>query len=170
MKRSQFSEELFVLLLLLITVLRYNMSHYPLPNYMKKTTKKDQHPSEFKVKRSSAGLGLFATIPFEKEDFVIQYIGEKISHDEADRRGGKYLFTLNEKWVVDGKERSNTARYINHSCKPNMEAVIEDDKRIIFMALRNIKPGEELSFDYGKEYVEDIIAKAGCKCEPCLSQ
>ncbi len=125
------------------------------------------HP-DFVVKRSSAGLGLFAGIAFENEDFIIQYKGEKITHDEADRRGGKYLFTLNEKWVVDGKDRANTARYINHSCDPNIEAIIEDDKKIIFQAIRSIEPGEELTFDYGKEYVEDIIAKAGCKCAPCL--
>jgi len=133
----------------------------------KKTAKKNEL---FTVKKSSAGLGLFACKAFENEDFIIEYKGEKITHDEADRRGGKYLFTLNEKWVVDGKERANTARYINHSCDPNIEAIIEDDKRIIFQAIRSIEPGEELTFDYGKEYVEDIIAKAGCKCEPCSSK
>ena len=132
-------------------------------------TSKKKH-SDFKVKRSSAGLGLFAEIPYKKEDFIIEYVGERISHDEADRRGGKYLFTLNDKIVIDGKDRANTARYINHSCDPNVEAVIEDDKRIIFLALTNIEPGDELTFDYGKEYVEDIIAKAGCKCTLCLAK
>lgn len=130
---------------------------------------KTKHP-DFTVKKSSAGLGLFAAKDFSAGDFIIQYKGEKITHDEADRRGGKYLFTLNEKWVIDGKERANTARYINHSCEPNVEAVIEDDKRIIFLAVKKIAPGDEFTFDYGKEYVEDIIAKAGCKCAPCMQK
>jgi len=79
----------------------------------KKSAKKTlsyKHPEEFQVKRSSAGLGLFSTIEFEKGDFIIEYSGEHISHDEADERGGKYLFTLTDKIVIDGKERTNTAR------------------------------------------------------------
>jgi len=126
-----------------------------------------QHPKEFKVKKSSAGLGLFAATDFSDGDFIIQYTGEEISHDEADRRGGKYLFTLTDKIVIDGKERTNTARYINHSCKPNAEAVIEDDERVIFLAIADIAPGDEITFDYGQEYVEDIIAAVGCKCNSC---
>lgn len=136
----------------------------------KPTTKKPlsyEHPEEFQVKRSSAGLGLFANTEFEKGDFIIEYSGEHISHDEADRRGGKYLFTLTDKIVIDGKERTNTARYINHSCEPNAEAVIEDDKKVIFLAIKDIAPGDEICFDYGTEYVEDIIAAVGCKCSPC---
>lgn len=136
----------------------------------KTATKKNlsfEHPEEFHVKRSSAGLGLFANTEFADGDFIIEYSGEHISHDEADRRGGKYLFTLTDKIVIDGKERTNTARYINHSCEPNAEAVIEDDKKVIFLAIKDIAPGDEICFDYGTEYVEDIIAAVGCKCSPC---
>lgn len=119
------------------------------------------------VKRSSAGLGLFATRPFRKNEFIIEYTGEHISHDQADRRGGLYLFTLNEHIVIDGKGHENIARYFNHSCEPNIEALIEDDTAVIFQAITDIVPGDELTFDYGKEYTEDIIAAKGCRCRVC---
>jgi SET domain-containing protein len=126
-------------------------------------------PTDLVVKRSSAGLGLFSNQAFKKEDFVIEYTGEKITVDEADERGGKYLFTLNDTTVIDGKDRDNTARYINHSCKPNCEPEIdEDDWKIIIRACKKIKPGEELTYDYGKEYVAEHITPYGCKCSACV--
>ena len=124
---------------------------------------------DLKVKRSKAGLGLFTTVPIKKDDFVIEYTGEKISSDEADRRGGKYLFTvIDDELVIDGKGRDNLARYINHSCRPNCEAEVDEDKKRVFIyARRNIKPGEELNYDYGKEYWDDHIKPYGCRCEKC---
>lgn len=120
------------------------------------------------VKRSSAGLGLFTLEDLEKDDFVIEYTGEKMSTDEADRRGGKYLFTLDKNTVVDGKGRENTARYINHSCRPNCEAEIDEDEgRIYIRTRRKIKAGEELTYHYGKEYWDDHIKPHGCKCIKC---
>lgn len=120
------------------------------------------------VKRSNAGLGLFAEEDLKKGDFIIRYTGEKITTDEGDRRGGKYLFTLNKKFVIDGKGRKNTARYINHSCRPNAEPEIdEDDWTINIYAKRAIKAGEELTYDYGKEYWNDYIKPYGCRCEKC---
>ena len=119
------------------------------------------------VKKSSAGLGLFADQDLKKEEFLIEYHGEKLTHEESNERGGKYLFTLNDLWVIDGSARSNIARYFNHACTPNVEAVIEDDAHIMFYALRDIKKGEELTFDYGEEYFDDIISKIGCKCRSC---
>ncbi|KKT88588.1 MAG: SET domain-containing protein [Candidatus Moranbacteria bacterium GW2011_GWC2_45_10] len=92
---------------------------------------------KFKVKRSSAGLGLFATESIAKGDFVIEYTGEKITHSVANERRGKYLFTLNSRYVIDGRGRENLARYINHSCKPNCEAVI-DKGRAKINAVRDI--------------------------------
>jgi hypothetical protein len=129
------------------------------------------HSPALKVKKSSAGLGLFALEDINRGDFVIEYTGEKISSDEADRRGGKYLFTVNDKLVVDGKGRTNLARYINHSCRPNCEAEIDEDKKKIFIyAKKNIKAGDELNYDYGKEYWDDHIKPVGCKCETCHSK
>lgn len=131
-------------------------------NSVRKRKKKVQ------VKRSSAGLGLFAAEDIKKDAFVIEYTGEKISSEEADRRGGKYLFTLDKKTVVDGKGRENIARYINHSCRPNCEAETDEDAgKINVYAKRNIKAGEELHYDYGKEYWNDHIKPYGCRCEKC---
>lgn len=126
------------------------------------------YPARVRVGRASAGLGLFAEEPIAKEVFVIEYTGEKITDKEADRRGGKYLFTLTDTQVIDGKGRENTARYMNHACRPNCEAEIDEDEgRIIIRAKRAIKKGEELTYHYGREYIRDHILPTGCKCAGC---
>ena len=122
--------------------------------------------TDVKVKRSKAGLGLFANRPFKKGEFVIEYIGEIIDNDEADRRLGKYLFELNKKETLDGSSRKNIARYINHSCRPNCEVDIKK-KRVLISARKTIQPGEELHYDYGKEYFEGFIKPFGCVCVKC---
>ena len=119
------------------------------------------------VKKSMAGLGLFAQRDFKKGDFIIEYTGKKITHEAADRKGGLYLFTLNDQWVLDGTNRKYKARYLNHSCRPNCEAVIEDESYIMIYARKKIRDGNELTFNYGKEYFEDIIRVKGCRCEKC---
>lgn len=118
-----------------------------------------------KVKKASAGLGLFSEESIESGDFVIEYTGEKITHKIADKRAGRYLFTLNSRYVIDGRKRHNLARYINHCCKPNCEPEIDAGK-IIIRAKKKIAPGEELTYDYGKEYFESLIGK-NCRCEAC---
>lgn len=129
---------------------------------------KEKQPKKVKVRRSAAGLGLFADEDIQKGDFVIEYTGEIINRAESDRRGGKYLFELSKNRVVDGKERGNIARYINHGCRPNCETEVVGS-RIFVYARKNIKQGEELSYDYGKEYVDDHIKPYGCKCGHCLN-
>ncbi len=120
------------------------------------------------VKRSSAGLGLYANQDFKRGEFIIEYTGDHISHAESDRRGGKYLFILNKKIVVDGKGRHNTARYINHSCRPNAEAETDDeDEKIRISARKKITKGEEITYDYGKEYWKEYIKPRGCRCQAC---
>lgn len=120
------------------------------------------------VKRSSAGLGLFAAAAFSKNDLIIEYTGEVISDEEAERRGGKYLFELNDSWTIDGKGRENLARYMNHSCKPNCYAELtEDEKRVFIYAKRKIAPGEELTYDYGTDYFKRVIKPLGCRCVKC---
>lgn len=120
------------------------------------------------VKRSTAGLGLFANTTFKRGDFIIEYTGESISHEEADRRGGKYLFILSDTVVFDGKGRENTARYINHSCKPNAEAETDEDAGLIrISAKKTILPGDEITYDYGKDYVAAYIKPHGCRCSAC---
>ncbi|MAQ59254.1 hypothetical protein CL638_00895 [bacterium] len=124
---------------------------------------------DYVVKRSSAGLGLFANRDFKKDEVIIEYVGETISDAEAQRRGGKYLFELNDDWTIDGKSRDNTARYINHSCKPNCYAELtEDETQVFIKAKRAIKAGEEFTYHYGSYYFKNEITPAGCKCAKCL--
>ena len=120
-----------------------------------------------KVQRSSAGLGLFTEDPIERGKFVIEYYGTVLTRTQADEKGGKYLFEINSKKVIDGSPRYNIARYLNHSCRPNCETDIVKGKIYIY-AKRNIREGEELTYDYGKEYVNDFIKPYGCKCIKCL--
>jgi SET domain-containing protein len=118
------------------------------------------------VKRTLTGLGLFTLEPIPADKRIIEYLGPVISAEEADRRGGKYLFELDEKRAIDGSSRSNTARYINHSCRPNAKGYTSG-RRIWIWSLRAIKAGEELTIDYGKEYLDEHIKRCRCaKCEP----
>lgn len=124
-----------------------------------------------KKKRSAlGGIGLYTTIPIKKGTYVIEYSGEKITQEEADRRGGRYLFEINSRWTVDGKDRKNTSRYINHSCTPNCEARIKKG-RILLYSIKDIPQGSELSFDYGKEYLKDKdTMPQGCLCPKCMKK
>ncbi len=125
----------------------------------------------YEVKRSIAGLGLFATIPFKRGDFIIEYTGELISTEEADRRGGQYLFVVSDTKTIDGKGRSNTARYVNHSCAPNAEAELDEDElRVRIYAKKKILPGEEILYDYGKEFWDEHIKPYGCRCGHCTKK
>ncbi|MEL6803059.1 MAG: SET domain-containing protein [Bacteroidota bacterium] len=125
---------------------------------------------DFQVFRSSAGFGLKALRDFKKGETIIEYLGEKISDAEADKRANRYLFEINDQWTIDGSPRSNLARYINHSCRPNAEAVLdEEDERIYIDAKKRIKAGEEITYDYGKNHFEEYIKPKGCKCAPCLA-
>ena len=110
-------------------------------------------PRPFALRKSAiAGRGAFATRKIPKGACIIEYRGERIGQDEADRRypeeDGKphhtFLFTLNDEYVIDANHSGGTARWINHSCDPNCEAVIEDE-RIYLEAIRDIAVGEELN-------------------------
>jgi len=103
------------------------------------------------------GRGVFALRRIPKGTRVIEYRGERISNEEADRRHEEanqgpftLLFEVDESTIIDAGVGGNSARYINHSCSPNCEAV-NDDGRIFIEALRDIRPGEELSYDYRLE-------------------
>lgn len=119
-----------------------------------------------KIRRSSAGLGLYTEEQIRKDAFVVEYFGPLLLNEKADDRGGRYLFRVDKTLTVDGSSRNNLARYINHSCKPNCEAEI-DGKRIFIYAKRDIEPGEELTYHYGKEYFKDVIKPKGCRCSYC---
>jgi uncharacterized protein len=98
-----------------------------------------------------AGQGLFAAQDIPKGTRIIQYIGARIPKEESVERlaqGNMYIFAFNERYDIDGKTLKNKARYINHSCDPNCEAIVT--KRTIWIvAVRDIKAGEELSYNYG---------------------
>lgn len=123
----------------------------------------------FAVKRTPRGLGLFTREPIPRGKLVVEYTGRLLPAEEAYRKGGRYLFEVNSKWIIDGAGRENISRYINHSCKPNCEPRTRGMKVLIY-ARRNIKAGEELSYDYGKEYFNDLIQPSGCRCDPCLQK
>src|SRR5258706_7774445 len=125
--------------------------------------------TSYAVKRAATGLGLFATKPIPRGTKIIEYIGPRISNERVEKSSGKYFFGLNKRWSIDGSGRENTARYANHSCEPNAEAIITRG-RIWICSKRNIKAGEEITYDYGKEYFEGIIEDIGCRCPKCQPQ
>ena len=123
-------------------------------------------PLNLLVKRSRAGLGLFAGEPIPKNACIIEYQGRALSKEEELKSRSRYLFTVNKNITIEGADRSNTARYINHSCKPNAEATIYKNRIFIF-SLRIIKEGEEITYDYGKEYFDEYMSKGRCRCNAC---
>ena len=127
------------------------------------------------------GSGVYAAKAIPAEVKVIEYIGERIDKEESERRAwaqmekaeetgdaAVYIFTLNDRWDVDGSVEWNVARLINHSCEPNCEAWIVDDKRIEIHSLREIEPGEELSFDYGFDVENYEDHPCLCGAEGCV--
>lgn len=130
---------------------------------MADTKKKPVCPEGLRVGRSSAGLGLFATRVFKKGERIIEYFGREISKEEEYTSKSKYLFEVNSRKTIDGTQRDNFARYINHSCKPNCEPNIVKG-RVWIDAIKNIKPDEELTYDYGDEYFNEHIKPFGCRC------
>ncbi|MFA5086859.1 MAG: SET domain-containing protein-lysine N-methyltransferase [Candidatus Paceibacterota bacterium] len=125
--------------------------------------------NKFSVKKSKSGLGLCANTLIKKGSFVIEYTGKIITEEQANKKGGKYLFKIDSKFTVDGTDRKNISRYINHSCRPNCEAYIVG-KKIKIYAKKNIQPGEELNYNYGKDYFDEYIKPFGCKCAYCQSK
>ena len=118
------------------------------------------------VKRSRTGLGLFAGEDIKKGTCVIEYVGRTLTKEEEYSSNSLYLFEVSKKKTIDGAARSNTARYINHSCAPNCEIEIKKE-RVLVMAKRNIKAGEELAYDYDTDYFKEYIEPKGCLCLKC---
>jgi SET domain-containing protein len=130
----------------------------------------------FRVKRSRVhGRGVFATRSIRKRTRIVEYLGDRISHREADRRyddhelndNHTFLFSVDRGLVIDAGVGGNAARYINHSCDPNCESVIEH-RRVYIEAIRDIEPGEELNYDYqiGRERGDppNIDRIYACRC------
>jgi len=121
--------------------------------------KPNDAPPLVEVRQSSIhGRGVFALKRISKGQRIIEYLGERITPEEGEARYDDdasdhphvLLFTVDETTVIDGGVNGNEAIYVNHSCAPNCEAV-NDDGHIFIEALRTIKPGDELTFDYALE-------------------
>src|ERR1700690_1933326 len=113
-------------------------------------------PPMFEVRHSQIhGYGVFALRRIRKGTIVIEYLGDRISHDEAETRyedkpasdNHTFLFTVDAKTVIDGGVGGNEARYINHGCDPNCEST-SIGKRVFIEAIRTIQKGDELAYDY----------------------
>jgi SET domain-containing protein len=128
------------------------------------------------VRRSGVhGKGVFALQPIPKGDTIIEYTGELITwpvalkrhpHDPTDPHH-TFFFHLDDAHVIDAGVGGNAARWINHACRPNCEAD-EQDGRVFIKALRSIRPGEELSYDYGltidDRYTPKLKREYACRC------
>ena len=132
----------------------------------------------WKIKKSRVhGTGIFATEDIKANTKIIEYIGEKVTRSEGDRRseirikkylnskttGSVYIFELNSRYDIDGSFGYNKARYINHSCDPNCEVDIVRG-RIWISSIKDIKKGQELNYDYGYEFDKDDFTDHKCRC------
>jgi len=121
------------------------------------------------------GRGVFAVAPIRKGTRILEYLGDRVSHEAADKRyedhdesdNHTFLFIVDKKTVIDAGVGGNDARFINHQCEGNCESVIEN-RRVFIDAVRDIEPGQELGYDYeiGREKddppnVDEIYA---CRC------
>jgi uncharacterized protein len=81
-------------------------------------------------------------------------------------RGNRYLYEINSRWTIDGTSRKNLGRYANHSCRPNAETHTIGHK-VIIRAIKNIRTGVEITYNYGRDYLTNVITRRGCKCDKC---
>ena len=139
-------------------------------------------PKKIATRRSAIhGNGMFAVEGLAKGERLIEYKGVRRTHEDVDAgdsgdvdSGHTFLFTLNDDWVIDANHKGNDARWINHSCAPNCEAVLEEDEddaeksRVFIEAIRAIKPGEELTYNYGITLAERHTPRLkkiwACRC------
>ena len=118
------------------------------------------------------GRGVYATKPIRKGTRIIEYTGKRVDWASvpADSNGDHtFLFGLeNGTEVIDPETGGNEARWINHSCEPNCEAIEEENERVFIYALRHIRAGEELFYDYQLEVdeprTEEVEKESACHC------
>jgi uncharacterized protein len=121
------------------------------------------------------GHGVFALRRIRKGTTVIEYLGDRVSHEEADARyedkdasdSHTFLFTVDSRTVIDAGINGNEARFINHGCDPNCQSV-STGKRVFIEAIRTILPGDELSYDYqiqrDPEDAPEVDVIFACRC------
>jgi uncharacterized protein len=138
---------------------------------MKKTAKKKKKrridsPFALRVGRSRTGLGVFADEPIKRGVRIVEYTGRTLKPGEEYTSRSKFLFKISRKKTIDGAIKSNAAKYFNHSCGPNCRAE-NTGRRIYIISRRHIEQGEELTYNYGKEYFDQHIKGKGCRCLKC---
>ena len=131
-------------------------------------------PYPFEIRPSpKQGLGAFATLPIPAGTRLIEYTGERLTPAEADarypdvpgERHHTFLFAIDDDVVIDAAVDGNEARFINHSCDPNCDAIVEDG-RIWIETIRDVRPGEELAYDYAYR-LEERHTPAAKRRYPC---
>ena len=140
-----------------------------------KPTKAESNPL-YVVKRSKIhGRGVYAARRIRSGTRIIEYVGDRISHEEADSRyemkadddGHTFLFVVDDDLCIDAGVGGNPARFINHKCDANCETIIEG-RRVFIEAIRTIQPGEELGYDYQLTWEStddpDELALYACRC------
>jgi SET domain-containing protein len=112
------------------------------------------------------GAGAYAQRDIPAGTYIIEYVGPRIDKEEAARQceaGNTYVFTVDDTWDINGNVVWNPARFINHSCEPNCEAELDEEKGEVWIkALRGIKVGEELTYNYG--YGIENFEEHPCQC------
>lgn len=155
----------------------------PLTAISPKARRRKLRQSAVRVRNSPIhGRGVFARRPIKKGARIIEQKGLRITHDECDlldinstASGHTFLFTLNDLYVIDTNRGGNAARWINHGCAPNCESEAEPDDagrphkdRIFITAMRDIAPGEELTYDYfitlDEEHTGEVKSIWQCLC------
>ncbi|MEZ5403949.1 MAG: SET domain-containing protein-lysine N-methyltransferase [Bryobacteraceae bacterium] len=127
----------------------------------------DAHYCKFRLRIGPSKIhrwGVFAAQDIPRNRKIIEYTGELISRRETKRRADAsehiYLFTVNSYWCKDGSVGGSGAEYINHCCEPNVRAVVIKG-HILYMAMRDIRAGEELTIDYN---FDKHVEKVSCIC------
>lgn len=139
------------------------------------------HPYIYVRQSSIHSKGVFAKTDILRNTHIIEYVGEKITKKESERRaekvirrhkkdvehGAVYIFELNKRYDIDGYVAYNTARFINHSCSPNCESV-NIRGHIWIVALRDISKDEEITYNYGYslDHYQDHVCR--CNSENCI--
>ena len=154
----------------------HTIQHSKFPAVASKPPRKTAAPRRLQVRRSGVhGKGVFALVDIPRGARIIEYVGEVISWDEAQRRhphdpsdpNHTFYFHIDDQHVIDALHGGNASRWINHSCSPNCKAD-EQDGRIFITARRAIRAGEELNYDYGlvidEPLTDELRADYPCRC------